>query len=82
MKTLADEFLSDKAIEDAGLLDKEGVRALFELHEADNTPTSTQVQLDAVINHMIGIQVLHHHFVENDIPAQAYIKSKELGWHA
>ena len=80
MKTLADEFLSEQAIEEAGLLDKNGVQALFDLHEADDTLTSTQVQLDAVINHMIGIQVLHHHFVKNDVPAQAYARSKELGW--
>jgi asparagine synthase (glutamine-hydrolysing) len=80
MKSLADEYLSDEAIDNAGLLDKAGVKALFALHEAEATSTSTQVQLDAVINHMIGIQVMHHHFVENDIPAKALVKSKELGW--
>lgn len=80
MKALADEFLSDEAIDKAGLLDKAGVRVLFELHEADNTSTSTQVQLDAVINHIIGIQVLHQHFVENDIPGQARKKADELRW--
>ena len=80
MKTLADEYLSDDAIDKAGLLDKNGVRALFELHEADDTPTSTQVQLDAVINHMIGIQVLHHHFIETDVPAKARARADELGW--
>lgn len=81
MKNLADEYLSDEAIEQAGLLDKQGVRALFKLHEADNTPVSTQVQLDAVINHMIGIQVLHHHFVATDVPALAQQKAEQLGWH-
>ena len=65
----------------AGLLDKEGVDALFELHESDDTPVSTQVQLDAVINHMIGIQVLHRHFVDTDIPAKAKAKAEELHWH-
>jgi len=80
MKALADEYLSDEAIDNAGLLDKDGVKALFELHEADDTPVSTQVQLDAVINHMIGVQVLHQHFVENDIPAQAKAKAAEFGW--
>ncbi|MEJ2143202.1 MAG: asparagine synthase-related protein, partial [Gammaproteobacteria bacterium] len=82
MKKLADEYLSDEAIEKAGLLDKDGVKALFELHESDDTPVSTQVQLDAVINHMIGIQVLHKHFVENNIPAQAKTRADELGWRA
>jgi len=81
MKALADEYLSDEAIENAGLLDKTGVNALFRLHEAEETPVSTQVQLDAVINHMIGIQVLHKHFVENNVPALARAKANELNWH-
>jgi len=81
MKALADEYLSDDAIDKAGLLDKSGVKALFKLHEADNTPVSTQVQLDAVINHMLGVQILHQHFVASDVPAQAQNKATELGWH-
>jgi asparagine synthase (glutamine-hydrolysing) len=80
MKALADEFLSDEAIEKAGLLDKAGVKSLFELHEAEETPASTQVQLDAVINHMIGIQVLQRHFIENDVPAQARAMATQLNW--
>jgi len=81
MKALANEFLSDEAIDQAGLLDKEGVRALFELHEDGQTPVSTQVQLDAVINHMLGVQILHRHFVMNDVPAQASTRAAQLGWH-
>ena len=80
MKALANEFLSDEAVKEAGLLDPDGVKALFDLHEDENTPTSTQVQLDAVINHMIGIQVLHKHFVMTDVPKQAQARADELGW--
>jgi asparagine synthase (glutamine-hydrolysing) len=80
MKALADEYLSDQAIDAAGLLDKEGVKALFALHEDKNTTASTQVQLDAVINHMIGIQVLHHHFVATELPELARQKADQLGW--
>jgi asparagine synthase (glutamine-hydrolysing) len=82
MRALADEYLSDEAIEAAGLLDPAGVKALFDLHEAEDTTVSTQVQLDAVINHMIGVQVLHRHFVAQDVPALARQKAKELGWAA
>ncbi|ACL71284.1 asparagine synthase (glutamine-hydrolyzing) [Thioalkalivibrio sulfidiphilus HL-EbGr7] len=82
MKALADEYLSDEAIEAAGLLDPAGVKALFALHEAEDTSASTQVQLDAVINHMIGVQVLHSHFVAQDVPALARRKAQELGWAA
>ncbi len=80
MKKLADKYLSDEAIDNAGLLDAKGVRALFELHEAPDTTASTKVQLDAVINHLIGIQILHSHFVAQDIPALARRRAGELGW--
>ncbi|MBK1671891.1 asparagine synthase (glutamine-hydrolyzing) [Ectothiorhodospira shaposhnikovii] len=80
MKALADQYLSDQAIQDAGLLDPAGVKALFALHESPETSASTQVQLDAVINHMIGVQVLHSHFVAQDIPALARRRAEALGW--
>ncbi|MFO8003710.1 asparagine synthase (glutamine-hydrolyzing) [Thioalkalivibrio sp.] len=80
MKALADQYLSEEAIREAGLLDPEGVKRLFELHEAEDTSVSTQVQLDAVINHMIGVQVLHAHFVAADIPRIARRKAEALGW--
>ncbi|TVP86833.1 MAG: asparagine synthase (glutamine-hydrolyzing) [Thioalkalivibrio sp.] len=80
MKALADRYLSDEAIREAGLLDPDGVRRLFQLHESEDTPASTQVQLDAVINHMIGVQVLHEHFVAADLPRIARRKAEALGW--
>lgn len=80
MKALADQYLSNEAITRAGLLDYKGVRALFSLHEANDTPASTQVQLDAVINHMLGVQILYEHFVATDIPTQARKNADELGW--
>lgn len=80
VKGLAKEFLSPEKIADAGLLDKDGVEALFKLHEAPDTSAATQVQLDAVINHMLGVQVMHEHFIANDIPAMAKKKAAELGW--
>jgi len=82
MRALADEYLSDSAIKDAGLLDTRGVSALFALHEDDSITAATQNKLDAVINHMIGVQVLHRHFVATDVPAQARARAAELGWSA
>ncbi len=82
LKVLADIYLSDEAIEEAGILDKEGVRALFELHEAEDTTASTQVKLDAVINHTIGVQILHKHFIATDVPSLARRKADEYGWKA
>jgi asparagine synthase (glutamine-hydrolysing) len=82
MKALAQRYLSNDAIEAAGLLDAQGVAALFQLHEASDTSSATQTQLDAVINHLLGVQILHQHFVATDIPALARRKAQELGWRA
>jgi asparagine synthase (glutamine-hydrolysing) len=81
LKTLAERHLNPEAIEAAGLLDSKGVEALFKIHESPDTSAATQTQLDAVINHLIGVQVMHKHFVANDIPAEARRKAAELGWH-
>lgn len=82
MRQLADEYLSDPALADSGLLDRQGVQQLFALHEADATPAATQVQLDAVINHLLGVQIMHAHFVATDVPRQAAERAAQLGWHA
>jgi asparagine synthase (glutamine-hydrolysing) len=80
MKALADEHLSEQNIQDAGLLNETGVRELFELHENPNTTIATQVQLDAVINHMLSVQIMHKHFVKTDVPAQAMQRAEQYGW--
>lgn len=81
MQRLASEHLSDAAIRDAGLLDVEGVRDIFELHEAPGTTPATQIQLDAIVNHMLSVQILHKHFIATDVPAQARERARDLGWH-
>lgn len=81
MRDLARRHLNPYTLDAAGLLDAKGVEALFRLHEAPDTTAATQTQLDAVINHLIGVQVLHQHFVANDIPALARRRAAELGWH-
>ena len=80
MKLLADEYLNEDAIREAGLLDNAGVRNLFDLHENPQTSNATQVQLDAVINHMLGVQILHRQFVSTPVPEQARKRADELGW--
>ena len=82
MTALADQYLSQTAIASAGLLDYAGVQALFALHEAKDISLSSQVQLDAVVNHLLGVQILHEHFVATDVPAQARERAQALGWMA
>jgi asparagine synthase (glutamine-hydrolysing) len=80
MKALADEHLSAQSIQDAGLLNESGVRELFELHENPDTTSATQVQLDAVINHMLSVQIMHKHFIATDVPNQAMQRAEQYGW--
>jgi asparagine synthase (glutamine-hydrolysing) len=81
MRDLARRHLNPYTLDAAGLLDVQGVEALFRLHEAPDTSAATQTQLDAVINHLIGVQVLHQHFIVKDIPTLARRRAAELGWH-
>ena len=80
MKQLADDYLSDEAIDSAGLLSKEGVSALFARHDDPATTDAERVQMDAVINHLLGVQMLHRMFVAADVPAQAREQADRLGW--
>ncbi|MDV6314875.1 asparagine synthase (glutamine-hydrolyzing) [Idiomarina sp. HP20-50] len=80
VEKLADQFLNEEAVKLAGLLDYDEVVRTFERHQDENVPNEERVQLDAVINHMLGVQVLHHHFVATDVPKQAQQRASELGW--
>jgi asparagine synthase (glutamine-hydrolysing) len=81
MRQLADDYLSDAAIAEAGLLSAEGVRDLFARHEDPATTDADRVQMDALINHLLGVQMLHRMFIATDVPAQARQKADSLGWH-
>ncbi len=52
MQNLAADYLSDEAIDAAGLLSKSGVKALFDRHDRETTEAD-RVQMDAVINHCL-----------------------------
>ena len=45
--------------------------ALFARHDDPATTDAERVQMDAVINHLLGVQMLHRMFVATDVPAQA-----------
>lgn len=79
---LAQQFLSQEAVEEAGLLDYGAVQETFKRHESDAVAIDEKVQLDALINHMLGVQILHHHFIKTDVPKLAEQRANELGWRA
>ncbi len=80
MMAIAEDHLSDGAIEAAGLLSRQGVRDLFARHESPETSESEKVQMDAVINHLLGVQIMHRLFVADDVPARARAQADQLGW--
>ena len=80
MQNLAADYLSDEAIDAAGLLSKSGVKALFDRHDSPETTEADRVQMDAVINHLLGVQMLHRMFVATDVPQQARQEAERLGW--
>ncbi len=82
MKQLADKYLSRENIEKTGLLSFEGVTAFFDRHDDPATTAAERVQMDAIINHLIGVQVLYEHFINTDVTVLAEQRAKELGWAA
>jgi asparagine synthase (glutamine-hydrolysing) len=82
VEALADEYLSDEAVREAGLLDPEGVRCLFSEHRDPDASHAALVQLDALINHALGVQVLQRNLIERNIPARALAQAELLGWDA
>jgi asparagine synthase (glutamine-hydrolysing) len=82
MNVLAEQYLDRQALIATGLLDPEGVEELMRLHDDPNTPLGDRNRMDAQINHLLGVQMLHKHFVATDVPAQARQRAVELGWHA
>ncbi len=82
MRVLADKYLNKESIESSGLLSYQGVEALFRKHDLPETSVAEKVQMDAIINHLLGVQVLHSHFIQQDIPKLAEERAKKLGWAA
>ena len=82
LKQLASQYLSTEAIEVAGLLDKAGVDRLFDTHEDPDASPADRVQIDALLNHLVGVQVLYENLISADIPRIARQKAEELGWYA
>jgi asparagine synthase (glutamine-hydrolysing) len=80
MQALADRYLNPETIATAGLLDAAGVHALFARHDHPDTSPAQRVQLDAIINHLICVQIMHKLFVAADIPSQARQRADALGW--
>lgn len=79
---LAAEYLSPEATRESGLLSDSGIAALYALHDAGDTTPATLNTIDALLNHMLGVQVLHKRLIADDVPARARAEASRLGWAA
>jgi len=80
MQDLAQTYLSRDAVDSAGLLDHGAVQTVLRRHQEPATPVAERVQLDAVINHLLSVQILHQRFMAQDIAELAQQQAQDLGW--
>ena len=80
MKNLAARYLDTESVTETRLLSQAGIDALFQRHEDPAVSSAEKVQMDAVINHLLGVQILHSQFIASDIPTQAAARAESLGW--
>ncbi|MDF2179432.1 asparagine synthase (glutamine-hydrolyzing) [Aliiglaciecola sp. CAU 1673] len=80
LKGLFEKYASPSALAKTGLVDSDFVQTLMARQESESTPAADKVQIDALLNHVLGVMMLHRHFVEQDIPALAHERAQALGW--
>jgi asparagine synthase (glutamine-hydrolysing) len=82
LQGLVGQYLAKDAIATTALLDTVAVTQLFDRYQQPDIPAAEQVQLDALINHLLSVQILHQHFIATDIPRLARSQAQALGWAA
>ncbi|MCB0837371.1 MAG: asparagine synthase (glutamine-hydrolyzing) [Bacteroidetes bacterium] len=63
VRLLINRFLDTKSVNHAGIFDLKRLKQFLADYEKDNDPVSL-VRKDALLNHIIGIHILHEQFVE------------------
>lgn len=76
LQELKERYLRKVDIEDLGFLDWHSVENLWASYTNRDTPTGDLVQQDALLNHVLGLHILHKTFVKDDVPQRA---ARELG---
>ncbi|XZZ41596.1 asparagine synthase-related protein [Microbulbifer sp. TRSA001] len=80
VQRVIEKFLSPKEVNLAGLLRYSEIDTLIEEYKLPALHRSKKVQLDAMLNHILGVQILYKRFIEADLPLLAQEKSSLLGW--
>ena len=82
MQEIVNEFLSPERIREFGILDETEVNNLLNKFFSSELDASEKVQLDAIINHLLSVQILYKIFIIEDIPYKAQKMADNLGWKA
>jgi len=80
MQEIVNEFLSPERIREFGILDETEVNDLLNKFFSSELDASEKVQLDAIINHLLSVQILYKIFIIEDIPNKAQKMADNLGW--
>jgi len=80
LKGLFSRYASPAQLKKAGLINANYLQRLMEKQESLDTPAADKVQIDAVLNHVLGVMLLHHHFIEQDVSQLAFDRAQQLGW--
>ncbi len=63
LNRLIDTYMNPKAIQDVGLFDPQRLQQFLTDYRQDVDPVSL-VRKDALLNHLLGLHVLHHQFIQ------------------
>ncbi|MCC2616362.1 asparagine synthase (glutamine-hydrolyzing) [Aestuariibacter halophilus] len=80
LRALLKRYVSDESLASTDLIDQDYLATLIAKQEDPATPDADKVQIDAVLNHVLGVMLLHHHFIAQDVSQLAYEKAQSLGW--
>ncbi|MCC5814868.1 MAG: asparagine synthase (glutamine-hydrolyzing) [Leptospira sp.] len=68
---LKKKYLTPEKVKALGIMDYDSIERLWASYNDPKTDVGDLVQQDAILNHAIGLQILHETFVETDIPKKA-----------
>lgn len=66
LQQLLDEYMNPTAIKEVGLFDEKRLLTFLHDYQNDKDPVSL-VRKDALMNHLLGLHILHHHFIKKEI---------------
>ncbi len=66
LQALLDSYMNESAIKEAGIFDLSRLTKFISEYKSDTDPVSL-VRKDALLNHLLGIQILHDQFISQPI---------------